>query len=102
MRIAVMYLGKLAEVAPSETLFLNPKHPYTQALLSANPQPDPTVRRERILLPGDVPTPLNPPSGCRFLTRCPQVIDQCKTTEPPLVQIGNTEDKHKVWCHLYL
>ena len=101
-RIAVMYLGKLAEVAPSETLFLNPKHPYTQALLSANPQPDPTVRRERILLPGDVPTPLNPPSGCRFHTRCPQVMDQCKTTEPPLVQIGNTEDKHKVWCHLYL
>ena len=101
-RIAVMYLGKLAEVAPSETLFLNPKHPYTQALLSANPQPDPTVRRERILLPGDVPTPLNPPSGCRFHTRCPQVMEQCKTTEPPLVQIGNTEDKHKVWCHLYL
>ncbi len=101
-RIAVMYLGKLAEVAPSETLFLNPKHPYTQALLSANPQPDPTVRRERILLPGDVPTPLNPPSGCRFHTRCPQVMDHCKTTEPPLVQIGNTEDKHKVWCHLYL
>ena len=101
-RIAVMYLGKLVEVAPSETLFLNPKHPYTQALLSANPQPDPTVRRERILLPGDVPTPLNPPSGCRFHTRCPQVMEQCKTTEPPLVQIGNTEDKHKVWCHLYL
>ena len=100
-RIAVMYLGKLAEVAPSETLFLNPKHPYTQALLSANPQPDPNVKHERILLPGDVPTPLNPPSGCRFHTRCPQVMDHCKTIEPPLVQIGKPEDQHKVWCHLY-
>jgi len=100
-RIAVMYLGKLAEVAPSETLFSNPKHPYTQALLSANPQPDPTAKRERILLPGDVPTPLNPPLGCRFHTRCPQVMDHCKTTEPQLIQIGKPEDNHKVWCHLY-
>jgi peptide/nickel transport system ATP-binding protein/oligopeptide transport system ATP-binding protein len=100
-RIAVMYLGKLAEVAPSETLFLNPKHPYTQALLSANPQPDPNVKHERILLLGDVPTPLNPPSGCRFHTRCPQVMDHCKTIEPPLVQIGKPEDQHKIWCHLY-
>jgi len=100
-RIAVMYLGKLAEVAPSETLFSNPKHPYTQALLSANPQPDPTVHHERILLPGDVPSPLNPPSGCRFHTRCPQVMDHCKTAEPPLIQIGKPEDNHKVWCHLY-
>lgn len=100
-RIAVMYLGKLAEVAPSETLFSNPKHPYTQALLSANPLPDPTVQRERILLPGDVPTPLNPPSGCRFHTRCPQAVDHCKTTAPPLIQIGKPEDHHIAWCHLY-
>lgn len=100
-RVAVMYLGKLAEVAPSETLFSNPKHPYTQALLSANPLPDPTVQRERILLPGDVPTPLNPPSGCRFHTRCPQAMDHCKTTAPPLIQIGKPEDHHIVWCHLY-
>lgn len=100
-RVAVMYLGKLAEVAPSETLFSNPKHPYTQALLSANPLPDPTVQRERILLPGDVPTPLNPPSGCRFHTRCPQAVDHCKTTAPPLIQIGKPEDHHTVWCHLY-
>ncbi len=100
-RIAVMYLGKLAEVAPSETLFSNAQHPYTQALLSANPLPDPTVKHERILLPGDVPTPLNPPSGCRFHTRCPQVMDHCKTAEPPLIQIGKPEDDHKVWCHLY-
>jgi len=100
-RIAVMYLGKLAEVAPSEPLFSNPKHPYTQALLSANPLPDPTVQRERILLSGDVPTPLNPPSGCRFHTRCPQAMDHCKTTAPPLIQIGRPEDHHTVWCHLY-
>ena len=100
-RIAVMYLGKLAEVAPSETLFSNPKHPYTQALLSANPLPDPTVQRERILLSGDVPTPLNPPSGCRFHTRCPQAVDHCTTTAPPLIRIGKPEDHHVVWCHLY-
>ena len=100
-RIAVMYLGKLAEISPSEILFSNPKHPYTQALLSANPQPDPAMQHERILLPGDVPSPLNPPSGCRFHTRCPQVMDHCKTTKPPLIQIGKPEDKHKVWCHLY-
>ena len=100
-RVAVMYLGKLAEVAPSETLFSNPEHPYTQALLSANPLPDPTVQRERILLPGDVPTPLNPPSGCRFHTRCPQVMEHCKTIPPPLIHIGKSEDHHTVWCHLY-
>lgn len=100
-RIAVMYLGRFAEVAPSETLFSNPKHPYTQALLSANPLPDPTVKQDRILLPGDVPSPLNPPSGCRFHTRCPQVMDHCKTIAPPLVHIGPPEKGHKVWCHLY-
>ena len=100
-RIAVMYLGKLAEISPSEILFSNPKHPYTQALLSANPQPDPAMKHKRILLPGEVPTPLNPPSGCRFHTRCPQVMDHCKTTKPPLIQIGKPEDQHKVWCHLY-
>ncbi|MDA0738376.1 MAG: dipeptide ABC transporter ATP-binding protein [Nitrospirae bacterium] len=100
-RIAVMYLGKLAEVAPSETLFENAKHPYTRALLSANPLPDPTMKHERILLTGDVPSPLNPPSGCRFHTRCPEVMEHCKTTEPPLIQIGESGTEHKVWCHLY-
>lgn len=100
-RIAVMYLGKLAEVAPSETLFENAKHPYTRALLSANPLPDPTMKHERILLPGDVPSPLNPPSGCRFHTRCPEVMDHCKTSEPPLIHIGESGTEHKVWCHLY-
>ena len=59
------------------------------------------MKHERILLPGDVPTPLNPPSGCRFHTRCPHVMEQCKTTDPPLIQIGKPEDGHNVWCHLY-
>ena len=81
-RIAVMYLGKLAEVASAKDLFNDPKHPYTQALLSANPVPDPTAPPKRIILPGDVPSPLNPPAGCRFHPRCPQVMDVCKTVEP--------------------
>lgn len=100
-RIAVMYLGKLAEVASAETLIRNPQHPYTQALLSANPVPDPSQQGERIVLEGDVPSPLNPPSGCRFHTRCPQVMDVCKTTEPPLIHIGPIQNRHQVWCHLY-
>jgi len=100
-RIAVMYVGKLAEVAPAEDLFANPKHPYTQALLSANPVPDPTAPSKRIILPGDVPSPLNPPAGCRFHPRCPEVMDHCKTEEPPLIQIGPPKRGHQVWCHLY-
>lgn len=100
-RIAVMYVGKFAEVAPTEDLFATPKHPYTQALLSANPVPDPTAPPKRIILPGDVPSPLNPPSGCRFHPRCPQVMDVCKTVEPKLTQIGPHERGHQVWCHLY-
>ena len=100
-RIAVMYVGKLAEIAPAEDLFSTPKHPYTQALLSANPVPDPTAPSKRIILSGDVPSPLNPPSGCRFHPRCPEVMDHCKTIEPPLIQIGPLERGHQVWCHLY-
>ena len=100
-RIAVMYLGKLAEIAPAETLFKDSKHPYTQALLSANPVPDPANQVTRIVLEGDVPSPLNPPHGCRFHTRCSEVMDVCKTTNPPLIQIGPPDQKHKVWCHLY-
>ncbi len=100
-RIAVMYLGQLAEVAPTKDLFATPKHPYTQALLSANPVPDPTAVSQRMILPGDVPSPLNPPNGCRFHPRCPQVMDICKTTNPPLIQIGPTEKDHQVWCHLH-
>ena len=100
-RIAVMYVGKFAEVAPAEDLFATPKHPYTQALLSANPVPDPTAPSKRIILPGDVPSPLNPPAGCRFHPRCPEVMDVCKTVEPKLTQIGPPEKVHQVWCHLY-
>lgn len=101
-RIAVMYLGKLVETASAQSLFQNPRHPYTQALLSANPVPDPTIQVERILLHGDVPSPLNPPPGCRFHTRCPQVMEKCKTEDPHLIQVGRPgEEEHKVWCHLY-
>lgn len=100
-RIAVMYLGKFVEVASAAVIFSDPKHPYTQALLSANPLPDPTVKRDRVLLPGDVPTPLNPPAGCRFHTRCPHVMDHCRTTDPPLVNIDTPGGEQKVWCHLY-
>ncbi len=96
-RAAVMYLGKLVEVAPVDDLFRNPRHPYTLALMSANPVPDPTARTERAVLTGDVPSPLNPPSGCPFHTRCPQVMDHCKTVPPPLVQFP----AHQVRCHLY-
>ena len=100
-RIAVMYLGKLAEVAPAQVLFQDPKHPYTQALLSANPIPDPTSQTRPMVLEGDVPSPLHPPQGCRFHPRCPQVMEVCKNTEPQLIQIGPIEQQHTVWCHLY-
>ena len=97
-RVVVMYLGKVVERAPTEELFREPMHPYTQALLAAIPIPDPVLHRERILLKGDVPSPASPPTGCRIHTRCPAVMPICSKVEPPLVPIRSD---HWVACHLF-
>jgi oligopeptide transport system ATP-binding protein len=96
-RIAVMYLGKIVEMAPADELFANPQHPYTEALLSAVPIPNPEMRRERIILPGDVPSPINPPAGCRFHTRCLYAQPSCRVDPPPFEDIGGGRD-HFVAC----
>jgi peptide/nickel transport system ATP-binding protein len=87
-RVVVMYLGRVMEVAPSKDLYANPVHPYTEALLSAVPIPDPTIKRERVILQGDIPSPINPPSGCVFRTRCPIAVDDCAHVVPPLEEVS--------------
>jgi len=96
-RVAVMYLGKIVESAVTSQLFDKPLHPYTQALLSAIPVPDPDYKNSRIILKGDVPTPINPPQGCRFHTRCQYRMDICDKVEPGLKDYGG---EHFVACHL--
>lgn len=97
-RVGVMYLGRMVELTDKHTLFNDPKHPYTRALMSAVPIADPDIERERIILEGDVPSPSNPPTGCAFHTRCPYAMDICKEVRP---EFENVDDKHLVACHLY-
>jgi peptide/nickel transport system ATP-binding protein/oligopeptide transport system ATP-binding protein len=94
-RIAVMYLGRIVELTDKRTLFTRPLHPYTEALLSAAPIPDPTRKRKRVVLQGDVPSPAKPPSGCHFHTRCPYAIARCRSEDPPLLEVA---PGHKVAC----
>ncbi|HID91011.1 TPA: ABC transporter ATP-binding protein, partial [Candidatus Bathyarchaeota archaeon] len=96
-RIAIMYLGKIVESGPKDLVFSNPRHPYTLALLSAIPIPDPKPRRKRVLLKGEIPSPINPPPGCRLHPRCPRAKPVCSREEPELVEC---EEGHLVACHL--
>ena len=99
--IGVMYLGRIVEQAAVGDLYAEPKHPYTQVLMSAIPVPDPTTKRSRIVLEGDVPSPMHPPDGCPFHTRCMQAMVICKTTVPPTINVGDAANPHRVFCHLH-
>jgi oligopeptide/dipeptide ABC transporter ATP-binding protein len=96
-RVAVMYLGRIVEHSDKNSLFSRPQHPYTEALLSAVPVPNPKLKRHRRLVQGDVPSPINPPAGCHFHTRCPYLTEQCRVDVPPLIEV---EQGHWVACHL--
>jgi oligopeptide transport system ATP-binding protein len=100
-RVAVMYLGQIVELARPEQLFEQPLHPYTEALIAANPVPDPAAVYTARFLEGDVPSPMNPPKGCRFHTRCPKVMDVCRVEEPKKVTFGGGRDVRVVACHLH-
>ena len=100
-QVGVMYLGKLVEMAPAKEIYRDPRHPYTQALLSAVPVPDPARKSRRIVLTGDVPSPMNPPPGCPFHRRCPKVMDICSRVAPPVVDVGSADRPHRVACHLH-
>jgi oligopeptide transport system ATP-binding protein len=97
-RVAVMYLGRIVEISTNEQIYRNPKHPYTQALISASPIPDPKIKRERIILEGDVPSPINPPEGCHFYSRCPKASQDCERKDPGLREV---EPNHLVRCLIY-
>jgi len=97
-RIAVMYLGRIVEISSNEQIYKNPKHPYTRALISASPIPNPKIKREHIILEGDVPSPINPPSGCHFHPRCPKVLDRCSKEVPKIKEV---DPNHLVRCFLY-
>jgi oligopeptide/dipeptide ABC transporter ATP-binding protein len=100
-RVAVMYLGKIAEIASAEDLYTSPRHPYTKALLSAIPIPDPSYKKNRVILQGDVPSPIQPPPGCHFHPRCPVVREECRTRAPELIAVKATAsgaDDHRAAC----
>jgi oligopeptide/dipeptide ABC transporter ATP-binding protein len=99
--VAVMYLGKIVEMGPADRVYSDPKHPYTRSLLSAVPVPDPGRKSKRIMLPGDVPSPANPPPGCPFHTRCPLVMPHCRTVVPKVTNVGSAGVPHQVACHLH-
>jgi len=100
-QVGVMYLGQLVEMTSSTSLYREPRHPYTKALMSAIPVPDPKTKSSRIILDGDVPSPLNPPSGCPFRTRCPEAMDRCSKLKPAFNDINDGDQPHWVACHLY-